>query len=168
MDVLSNFILRKMPEVLWGISKVVINNCIAKHYFPSCWKQAAIILLPKTTAEAPKDFWPISMLSKWGKILEVAIIDRMKDENGNIEGVPDYQFGNQKGHSAVHAVDLMYKESNNAWRRGMSMGLCSIDISKAFDSVWADGLIYKVHKFVTAPPKSRGNWRRRRRVSFSK
>lgn len=152
MDGLSNFILRKLPEIFWGLSTVVMNNCIANQYFPSSWKQAVIIPLPKTTkAEETKDFRPISMLSNWGKILEVAIIDRMTNDDGNIEGVPDFQFGYKKGHSAVHAVDLLYEEANNAWRRGMSMGVCSIDISKAFDSVWAEGLIYKVQKVVKEP-----------------
>lgn len=151
-DKLSNFILRKLPEVFWGVSTVIINNCIANHYFPVAWKQAIIIPLPKTAAaEVPKDYRPISMLSNWGKILEVAIMDRMKNDEGEIEGIPDYQFGYKKGHSAVHAVDLLYEEASNAWRRGLAMGVCSIDISKAFDSVWAEGLIYKVSKIVKEP-----------------
>lgn len=151
-DKLSNFILMKLPEMFWGLSTVIINNCIANHYFPVAWKQAIIITLPKTAAaEVPKDYRPISMLSNWGKILEVAIMDRMKNDEGEIEGIPDYQFGYKKGHSAVHAVDLLYEEASNAWRRGLAMGVCSIDISKAFDSVWAKGLIYKVSKIVKEP-----------------
>lgn len=143
-DGLTNFILRKLPVIFWTFSTIIFNNCIRLNYFPKSWKRAIIIPLPKVNkAESPKDFRPISMLSNWGKLYEDVIINRMKNEDGLVEGIPEHQFGFKVGHSAVNAVEMMNAEINEARRKACMTGVLSLDITKAFDSVWKEGLIYK-------------------------
>lgn len=67
------------------------------------------MIIEKPTAE--KDFRPISLLSNWGKVLERGILNRMKDEDGNVRGVPDNQFAYRPRHSAAQAVDLLCEEA---------------------------------------------------------
>lgn len=144
-DGLTNFILRKLPVIFWTYTTIIFNNCLRRNYLPKPWKKAVIIPLPKVSkAESPKDFRPISMLSNWGKVYEDVLISRMKNEDGLVEGIPEHQFGFKVGHSAVNAVEVMNAEINEARRKRWMTGVISLDITKAFDGVWKEGLIYKV------------------------
>lgn len=144
-DGLTNFILRKLPVIFWTYTTIIFNNCLRRNYFPKPWKKAVIIPLPKVSkAESPKDFRPISMLSNWGKVYEDVLISRMKNEDGLVERIPEHQFGFKVGHSAVNAVEVMNAEINEARRKRWMTGVISLDITKAFDGVWKEGLIYKV------------------------
>lgn len=60
-DGLPNYIIKKCPKIFWDITRIIINNCFANCYFPSSWKKAIIVPIPKTaTAEKPEDFMPRS------------------------------------------------------------------------------------------------------------
>lgn len=145
MAYLITYIIKKCPKAFWDITNVVINNCLANSYFPNKWKRAIIVPIPKSTSAAtPKEFRPISMLSNWGKILEEVILTNMKDADGDVLGVPDNQFAYRPGYSAVHAVDLLCLEAKDMRRRGRTTAVVSLDVTKAFDSVWRKGLIYKL------------------------
>lgn len=48
----------------------------------------------------------------------------------------------------MNAVDLLYAEIREGFRRKEVTGKCSLDIAKAFDSVYSDGLVYKVDKVI--------------------
>lgn len=120
---ISNYIIKKCPKIFWDITRSI----------------------PKTAAAAaPKDFRPISMVSNWGKLLEKVIMVKMKNEDGHIKGVPDNQFAYRMGHSAVHAADLVCADARNTRRRGRTTAVVELDATKAFDSVWRKGLIYKL------------------------
>lgn len=69
-------------------------------------------------------------------------MNRMKDEDGNVSGIPDNQFAYRPGHSAAHAVDLLCEEARENRSVGKSTAVVSLDVTKAFDSVWKKGLIY--------------------------
>lgn len=60
--------------------------------------------------------------------------------------MPDAQFGFRYKHSTVHAITKFV--SNICWSLNEKkfFGTCLIDLEKAFDSVWLDGLIYKLIK----------------------
>lgn len=144
-DGLPNFILKRTPRLFWDITRTLMNNCIANSYFPTAWKKAIIVPIPKTpSAATPKEFRPISMLSNWGKVLEEVIMMRMKNDEGEIKGVPTNQFAYRPGHSALHAVDLLCAEARENKRKGKSTAVVSMDVTKAFDSVWRKGLIHKL------------------------
>lgn len=111
-DGLSNFVIKKLPRLFWEMTRIFFNNCMANSYFPVKWKRAVILPLPKTDkAETPKEFRPISLLSNWGKCLEEVLLNRMKDDEGEVKGVPNNQFAYRPGHSAAYAVDLLCEEA---------------------------------------------------------
>lgn len=58
--------------------------------------------------------------------------------------IPEHQFGFMKGHSTLDAVDVLNRRLEEDRRRREFTVVCSLDIKKAFDSVWQEGLIYKV------------------------
>lgn len=86
------------------------------------------------------------MLSNWGKVLEEVILSKMKNSDGEIKGVPPNQFAYRPGHSAVHAVDLHCAETRENRKRGRTTAVVSLDVTKAFDSVWRKGLVFKLRE----------------------
>jgi hypothetical protein len=86
----------------------------------------------------------ITLLNVIGKILERLILDRMMPiliKNG----VPDkMQFAYQKGKSCVQASFVLQEAIHHAVERESKVYACFLDISKAFDCVWMDGLFFKL------------------------
>ena len=54
------------------------------------------------------------------------------------------QFGFRRGHSTAHHLQRVVNIVNNANTRGMSTAMALLDIEKAFDNVWHDGLVFKL------------------------
>lgn len=122
----------------------LLNHCLNNSYFPAQWKTATIIPIPQKGGIIDnKDFRPTSLTSNLGKLLENAIIVKLK--KGLKEGtIPHHQFGFKKGHSTCDALGILDHQLRRDRRLNKFTGVCSLDIKKAFDSVWHDGLIFKV------------------------
>lgn len=115
-------------------------------YFPASWKVGVIIPIPKKQGIlTPKDFRPICLTSSLGKILEAVIYNRLKTEIHS-DYIPETQFGFKDGHSTVDALTVFKGNIKDARRKKEIMAVASLDIEKAFDSVWGEGLVYKIDK----------------------
>lgn len=144
-DGISNAILKKLPASFCNVLSTVINNCIARGYFPAAWKSADIWPIEKKAGKkAPEDFRPISLTSNMGKIFEQIILDHMTYILDDKKTIPDHQFGFRKGHSTTDALCVLRDRATEAFRDRKTLAACFLDIEKAFDSVWTDGLIYKI------------------------
>lgn len=146
LDKIPNIIIKQLPLTYIIELVKIINHCLNNSYFPVSWKKAVIIPIPKKQGHIEaKDFRPISLTSNVGKILEGVILNRIEKESR--QGIiPDHQFGFRKGHSAVDALTTLSEELERDKNRNEATAIVSLDIKKAFDSVWGDGLVYKVTK----------------------
>lgn len=62
-----------------------------------------------------------------------------------MEGViPEFQFGFKEGHSTCDVLSLLDGKIQGNLKNRKFTGVCSLDIKKAFDSVWHEGLLYKL------------------------
>lgn len=142
-DGIPNVVLKRLP-IGYVVEMVkLFNHCINNSYFPLGWKKATII--PKKAGVIQsKDLRPISLTSNVGKVLESKVMDKLMA--GMPTGtIPEHQFGFMKGHSTVDALDILKRRLD--WMRVVKREftiVCSLDIRKAFDSVWHEGLVYKV------------------------
>lgn len=59
----------------------------------------------------------------------------MKDDVGEVKGVPINQFAYRPGHGAAHAVDLLCEEARAKRSVGKSTAVVSLDVTRAYDSV---------------------------------
>lgn len=62
------------------------------------------------------------------------------------EAVPWTQFGFRVGHSTVDALTVFRGQIEDSRKRHKFMAVASLDIKKAFDSVWHRGLVHKVSR----------------------
>lgn len=119
------------------------------HYFPSSWKIAKII--PILKSGKPTNFItsyrPISLLSSVGKIFEKIIKDKIQSFMIDKMIIPNEQFGFRSSHSTSHQVKRLCNHIKRGFSSKESTGLILLDVEKAFDSVWHNGLIFKLVNF---------------------
>ena len=58
--------------------------------------------------------------------------------------IPKKQFSFQRAHSTIHQLGRVIDGVSEAMSRRHTMALLLLDSEKAFDSVWIEGLVYKL------------------------
>ena len=152
-DKIPNICLKKLPPLYITSLAILFNNCLNLAYFPQKWKTAKVIIIKKKGKESsnPASYRPISLLPNISKIFETVLNSALREhcETNNI--IPEHQFGFKHGHSTIHALSKF--TADLCWFRnaGDCIGACLVDLEKAFDTVWLDGLFFKLleKKFPT-------------------
>ncbi|CAK1587705.1 unnamed protein product [Parnassius mnemosyne] len=151
-DGISNQALKHFPEQVLTLLSIIFNACFNLSYFPTTWKEATVIGIPKPgkPLNLPSSHRPISGLKAMGKLFERVIQNRMRRYLFPTDGDPiviPHQFGFRAKHSCpqqVHRI-VEYILSGFYPRRHKTIAVF-FDIAKAFDRVWHEGLIYKLYK----------------------
>lgn len=149
LDGINSIILKNMPDLIFEVLASIFNCCIRNGYFPSIFKKAKVIPVPKKDKDPhlPSSYRPISILSLLDKIFEKIIQNRLLlfTDSNNI--INKEQFGFRRQHSTVHQLRRVVKIIDSNKRNRHSTGIVFLDIEKAFDSIWHDGLLYKLNTF---------------------
>jgi hypothetical protein len=139
------------PQSTWSSTpQSAKDNWIKVSYKIGCSsprKDAEIITLSKPGKDSkfPPNLRPISLLSTTGKLFKkviITIVKRHIDEKGLLN---TGQFGFRVSHSTtlqcMRLTDHVTLNFNN-----MSTAAVFLDIEKAFDTKWHNGLLYKLSK----------------------
>jgi hypothetical protein len=129
--------------------KTLFNACLKFSYFPNAWKIAKIMPVPKKSSDSnnPDQYRPISMISCLGKCFEKLVLSRLSDFEFQKGIIIKQQCGFRSQHSTVHQILRITESASFGFNRNKSTGIVLLDLRKAFDSVWHDGLIHKLVKF---------------------
>lgn len=146
-DGIQNILIKNLPlkSIEW-LTKV-FNVCFKITHWPNPFKLAKVtpILKHGKPPQNPESYRPISLLMS-GKLFEKAVHKRLISfiEDKNI--LPNFQFGFRRGNSTTHQAMRIknFIIGNEIIKK--SVGLILLGIEKAFDSIWHDGLIYKLIK----------------------
>lgn len=139
-------LLRHIPRRTLVYLTMLINACLLIGYFPEAWKTATTIFLPKPGKDHrdPANYRPISLLNILGKVFEKIIARRLDEVTSRLKVIPPFQHGFSPGLGTLtqlhRVVDIVVGHLNN--RRSVAM--VSLDLSRAFDSVWHEGLLLKM------------------------
>lgn len=101
--------------------------------------------------QLPENYRPISLLPTLSKILEKIIAIRLVNELKLKQIIQPEQFGFQANHSTSHAIQVIKNDIINGFKNRSTTGMVFLDIQKAFDCVWHNGLIYKMIKIGISP-----------------
>lgn len=146
MDKINNSLIKKLPSR--GISYIlfIINACLKLSYFPERWKHAKVIpiLKPSKEPSSPQSYRPISLLSSLSKLLERIILNRINDFLDENEIIPEEQHGFKRKFSTTHQLSKVIKKAKNGLKEKHSTGIVLLDVEKAFDRVWHNGLLFKM------------------------
>lgn len=145
-DGITNKILKKLPTKAVELLVLLFNSCMRLNYFPKVFKKAKVVAIPKLNKPPnnPSSYRPISLLSCLGKVFEKLIHERINDFAEEANVISENQFGFKRGHSTIHQVGRIKNKIINHKRNRRSTGLILLDIEKAFDTVWHNGLLYKL------------------------
>lgn len=138
--------MRKLPEQCHKYLIQIFEFCINHQYFPPEWKHGIIVTIPKpnTDHHIINNYRPITLLSVLGKLFEQIIKSLLQKEIGH--KIPNYQFGFKEKNSTIHPVTILTSNVQANKLIGNHNAALFLDISKAFDSIWHKGLLFKLKK----------------------
>ena len=144
LDNIPPIVLKHLPIKAVRLLVIIFNNALNHNYFPQMWKCAKIlpILKKNKNPNSPTSYRPISLTSSLSKTYEILIDRSISFFCNSKKIIPDTQFGFQPKMSTVHAINRVIDNINSHLHSNEVVGACLIDIEKAFDSAWIDGLIY--------------------------
>ena len=88
----------------------------------------------------------ISLLTNYNKIYEILLWERMSNWWVNDKVISDLQGAGKKGQSCVHTAFVLQEAIATARESGHKVFVAYFDVSKAYDTVWTDGLFFQLHK----------------------
>lgn len=109
-------------------------------------KSTTYIEKKNKNANNPASYRPISLTPSLSKVYDSVINSKITEigETNNI--LPDCQFGFRHNHSSTHAIHKLLPDVNTLVSNGKLEGAALLDIEKAFDTIWLNGLLYKLNK----------------------
>lgn len=143
-DSITNILLKNLPQKgIVSLTKI-LNGCLRTCYYPSAWKLAKVIAIKKPGKEEsdPVSYRPISLLSTLGKLYERLILSRLA-RYSDPHLLPE-QFGFRRGHSTVQQLARVAENIADNHNKNSTTGMYLLDVEKAFDTVWHDGLAHKL------------------------
>jgi len=139
-------VMQHLPDVAIAELKTIFNWALSVGYFPTKFKNAIMVLIPKAGKDPPKveNYRPISLLEIPGKIFEKIINDRVKMHMENNGLFNPNQYGFRKGRGTQQAITSIYETIAISQRKRQQCNIVCCDIAKAFDKLWKPGLHFKI------------------------
>jgi hypothetical protein len=139
-----DMLLLTLPRTA-DILTYIINKSIETTTFPSDWKIAQVIPLPKKPNPTDlSQLRPISILPCMSKIIERVVCQQLSDYLEKYNILPELQSGFRKGRSTVTALLDVVDNILQARDVGKSTILVLLDFSRAFDCINVPLLLSKM------------------------
>ena len=150
----SDMILNEMlkhgaPFIVNALIKL-FNLVLKSGEFPSQWSSSFIIPIFKSgNSDDANNYRGIAISSCLSKLYTMILNSRLTKYLSDSNQVVDNQFGFKKNHRTTDNIfilkSLITKYVKSKLKKsGNYLFSCFIDFSKAFDSVWREGLFYKL------------------------
>ena len=126
---------------------ILFNNSVINECFPNEWKKANIIPIhKKDDKKIIKTYLPASLLPIWSKIFEKIIFNSLFKYLEDNKLLNCNQSGFRLGDSCVHQLLSITHETYKSFGANPSLEVRGVflDISKTFNRIWHDGLLYKL------------------------
>ena len=149
-DGISPQMLKICDESIVTPIHIIFDTCIREGIFPDKWKMSNVCPVHKKGLKNIKsNYRPISLLPILGKIFEKVIFDSLYDFLTNNKFLTSCQSGFIKGDSCVNQLLAITHEIHKNLDANPSIDTIGVflDMSKAFDKVWHNGLICKLKSY---------------------
>lgn len=152
-DGITNSHLKHLPRKPIVLLTRIFNSCFIHGYFPSAWKIARVVPIPKPGKDhsVPSNYRPISLLSTLSKVFERLILRRIKGPILDNDIIRPDQFAFQPALSAELQLLRVTEFLTSNMNRKYYTAAVFLDVEKAFDRVWKDRLLVKLHNLHLLP-----------------
>ncbi len=143
--VLNEMLKCCMNSILPALTKL-FNLVLQSEYFPKLWNMAYQVLLFKGgDSFNPNDFRGISITSCLGKIFNKCLNNRLQNFIEQSRKLSDAQAAYRSEFSTIDQIFILKSLINKyTFRSKKKIFGCFVDFKKAFDSVWHEGLMFKL------------------------
>ena len=125
--------------------EITFNQCLETGVFPSEREKGNIVPIhKKEDKKTLKNCRPVSLLPIYGKILERLMFNEMFEFFIENRLISSSKPGFKTGDSCVNQLLSITNEIYSSFDKGLEVRSVFLDISKAFDRVWHDGIIFKL------------------------
>ena len=127
--------------------KIIFENILLSSLYPDMWKLANVTpIFKKGDKQSIKNYRPISLIPICGKMFEKIIFNNLYRYLNANNLITKNQSGFRPGDSTTNQLLYLVNEIHQAFVDPTSLELRAVflDISKAFDKVWHEGLIVKL------------------------
>ena len=126
---------------------LIFEECLKTGAYPSLWKKAKVFPIHKTDSRSCKaSYRPISLPPVFGKLFEKIIFDSIYGHLRKNSLLTPHQSGFQPGDSTINQLlsitHKIYSSFDNV--PSLETRAVFLDLSKVFDRVWHEGLLYKL------------------------
>ena len=142
---LSPRLLKEGASILAHPLSIIFRRSLTQGYFPSQWKDGYLTPIHKKEDKSlPSNYRPISLLDPVGKIMERCVHKHLFNYINENQLLTPFQSGFVPGDSTTYQLIHTYHTFCEAVDSGKEVRAVFCDISKAFDRVWHNGLLYKL------------------------
>ena len=128
---------------------IIFKNCLQSGSFPNNWKKANVVPIHKKDGkQLLQNYQPVSLLPICGKIFEITIFNPIFEylEKNNLL-CPDQSGFHSFGSCENQLLSVVYdRYANFDQNPTLEMRANFLDILKAFDKVWHEGLLLKLER----------------------
>ena len=126
---------------------ILFNDCLNEGKFPHEWKKAnAVPVHKKGNKQSLKNYRPISLLPICSKMFVRLIYNEMFTFFTENNLISPNQSGFRPGDSCVNQLLAITHEIYRWSDKGFEVRGVFLDIYKAFDNVWHEGLLLKLNQ----------------------
>ncbi len=147
-DNIGNILLKRCAPSITVVLTRLFNLSLSMGQFPKLWKIAHIVPIHKKgSVHDPKMYRPVSLLPCVSKVFEKLIFDKVYFHLRSHSIISEFQSGFTPGDSTInqliHINDMILRSLGNM----EDVIGCFLDLTRAFDTVWHKGLLYKLDKY---------------------
>lgn len=146
IDEIPYSLLMKLPKEGKKALLSLINRSWREGKLPTDWKLGIVIpvLKPYKNKDEYSSYRPICLLNTMCKVMEKLVTSRLYSYLDKNNLINPKQAGFQKNKSTIDHILHLKTDAKVAIESGNIMVAVFIDFTRAFDLVWADGLILKL------------------------
>ena len=145
---LSSRLLKDSFQAVSDKLTYLFNLSITQGIFPTQWKKALVIPIPKVgNPKTAENYRPISLLPLPGKLLEKVIHSQLSCYLEDNDLLSDNQFGFRRQRSTSLAISQLLNQVYTNINKSAITAAIYIDFSKAFNCVQHATLIRKLSEF---------------------
>ena len=133
---------------LVSIIKIIMNKTVALEYIPKNFRKGLQVPIYKgknLSTLKTDNYRGITLLSVFNKLFEVLIWKRIQPWWRDGKVIANTQGACKKGISSLHTAMLLQESISMNLETNKKVFVLYLDVSKAFDSVWIDGLFYQLY-----------------------
>ena len=136
----------------------LFTSSIQLGYIPTAWKLATLrmLLKPDKPFTQTTSYGPISLISSIMKLFERVVGHQLRSHLEEIGFINKHQSGFRKAKSTDDHLFRLSQSIMESFNRGEHVVAAFLDVEKAFDNVWHNGLRYKI--FQLGLPTKMTHW----------